>query len=52
MPRFNSDTAEEWTIFVDLVQMSLAGQNVTTGVSVYKCMKKVLKDDTEAEATP
>ena len=49
IPRFDSGTPEEWIIFVDLVQKSLVGQNVTTGPPMYKCMERVLKGDTKAE---
>ena len=35
IPRFNPGTPEEWIIFVDLVQNSLVGQNVTTGSPMY-----------------
>ena len=34
IPRFDSGAPEEWIIFVDLVQKSLVGQNVTTGPSI------------------
>ena len=34
---------------MDLVQKSLVGQNVTTGLPMYECMEKVLKDDAKAE---
>ena len=46
---FDSGTPEEWIIFVDLVQKSLVGQNVTTGPPMYKCMEMVLKGDAKAE---
>ena len=49
IPRFDSDTPEEWIIFVDLVQKSLVGQNIITGPPMYKCMERVLKGDTKAE---
>ena len=49
IPWFDSGTPEEWIIFVDLVQKSLIGQNVTTGPPMYKCMERVLKGDTKAE---
>ena len=42
IPRFNSGTPNEWIIFVDLLQKSLVGQNVTTGSPMYKCMERVL----------
>ena len=48
-PRFDSGTPEEWIIFMDLVQKSLVGQNVTTGPPLYKCMERVLKGDAKAE---
>ena len=51
IPRFDSGTPEEWIIFVDLVQKSLVGQNVTTGPPMYKHMDRVLKGDTKAEFT-
>ena len=34
--RFNSGAPEEWIIFMDLVQMVLGGQNVTTGSPMYQ----------------
>ena len=49
IPRFDSGTPEEWIIFVDLVQKSLKGQNVSTGPPMYKCMERVLKGDAKAE---
>ena len=49
IPRFDSGTPEEWIIFVDLVQKSLVGQNVTTGPPIYDCMERVLKGDAKAE---
>ena len=49
IPRFDSGTPGEWIIFVDLVQKSLIGQNVTTGPPMYDCMERVLKDDAKAE---
>ena len=49
IPRFDSGTPEEWIIFVDLVQNSLVGQNVTTGLLMYKCMERMLKGDAKAE---
>ena len=49
IPRFDSDTPEQWIIFVDLVHKALVGQNVTTGSSMYKCMERVLKGDAKAE---
>ena len=36
--RLDSGTPEEWIIFVDLVQKSLVGQNVTTGPPMYECI--------------
>ena len=47
--RFDAYTPEEWIIFVDLVQKSLVGQNVTIGPTIYECMESVLKGDTKAE---
>ena len=47
IPRFDSDTPKEWIIFVDLVQKSLIGQNVTTDAPMYKFMERVLKGDTK-----
>ena len=47
--RFDSGTPEEWIIFVDLVQMSVEGQNVTTGLPMYKCIERVLKGDAKSE---
>ena len=49
--RFNDGVAEECIIFVDLVQMALAGQNVTTGPPMYKFMERVLKGNAKAEFT-
>ena len=49
IPRFDSGTPEEWIIFVDLVQKSLVGQNVTTGPPMYECMERVLKGDNKAK---
>ena len=49
IPRFDSGTPEEWIIFVDLVQKSLVGHNITTGPPMYECMERVLKGDTKAE---
>ena len=48
IPRFDSGTPGEWIIFVELVQKSLVGQNVTTGPPMYKCMERVLKGDAKA----
>ena len=48
IPRFDSGTPEEWIIFVDLIQKSLVGQNVTTGPPMYECMERVLKGDDKA----
>ena len=47
--RFDSGIPEEWIIFMDLVQKSLVGQNVTTGPPMYKCMERLLKGDAKAE---
>ena len=49
--RFDSGTSEEWIIFVDLVQKSHVGQNITTGPPMYKCIERVLKGDTKAKFT-
>ena len=49
IPRFDSGTLEEWIIFVDVVQKSLVGQNVTTGSPMYKCMEWVLKGEAKAK---
>ena len=49
IPRFDSGTPEEWIIFVDLVNKSLVGQNITTGPPMYKCMERMLKGDAKAE---
>ena len=49
IPRFDSGTPEQWIIFVDLVQKSLVGQNVTTGPPMYDYMERVLKGDAKAE---
>ena len=48
-PKFDSGTPEEWIAFLDLVQKSLVGQNITTGPSIYKCIENVLKGDAKAE---
>ena len=45
----DSGTPEEWITFVDLVQKSLVGQNVTTGPPIYECMERVPKGDAKAE---
>ena len=47
--RFGSGMPEECIIFMDLVQKSLVGQNVTTGPPMYKCMERLLTGDTKAE---
>ena len=47
--RFDSGTPEECIIFVNLVQKSLVGQNVTTGPPICKCMERALKGDAKAE---
>ena len=47
--RFDSGTPEEWIIFMDLVQKSLVGQNVTTVSNMYQCMERVLKGVTKAK---
>ena len=44
---FDSSTPEKLIIFVDLVQKSFIGQNATTGPSMYKCIKRALKNDTK-----
>ena len=49
IPRFDSGTPEEWIMFLDIVQKSLLGQNITTGQPMYECMERVLKDDARAE---
>ena len=49
IPRFDSGTHEELIIFVDLVQISLVGQYVTTSLPMYKCMERELKGDAKAE---
>ena len=36
IPIFGSGTPEEWIIFMDFVQKSLVGQNITTGPPMYK----------------
>ena len=46
--RFDSGIPEEWIIFVDLVGKSLVGVNITTGLSMYKCMVRVVKGDAKA----
>ena len=51
IPRLNSGTPEEWIIFVELVQMALVGQNVTTSSPMYKHMERVLKCDAKAKFT-
>ena len=42
---------EECIIFVDLVQKALAGQNITTGRRMYKCMTRLVNDDAKVEFT-
>ena len=49
--RFDSGTPEEWIFIIDLVQKVLVGQNITTGLPMYKCMEKVLKGDFKGEFT-
>ena len=49
IPSFDSGTPELLIIFMDLVQKSLVGQNVTTGPPMYECMDRVLKGDTKAD---
>ena len=44
IPRFDSGI-----IFVDLVQKSIVGQNITIGPPMYKCMERVLKGDVKTE---
>ena len=51
IPRFDFDTPEEWIIFVDLAQKILVAQNITSGLPIYGCMKRVLKGDAKAEFT-
>ena len=34
--RFVSGTPEEWISFMDVIQKSLVGQNITTGSPMYK----------------
>ena len=36
---------------MDLVQKALVGQNVTIDPPMYKCMERVLKNDTKAKFT-
>ena len=38
-----------WITFVDEVQKSLVGQNVTTGPSIYKYVERVPKGDAKVE---
>ena len=47
--RFGSGTPEEWIIFMELVQKSPVGQNVTKGLPMYECMERVLVGDIKAE---
>ena len=49
IPRFDSDTPEEWIIFADLVQKRLVGQNITTDPPMYAYMERVLEGDAKAE---
>ena len=51
IPRFDSNSPEEWIIFVDLVHKAVVGQNITTGPPMYECMERVLKGDLKAEFT-
>ena len=48
--RFDSGTPEEWIIFVDSIQKSLVGQNVTSGPTMYECMERELKVDAIQQA--
>ena len=48
-PRFDSGNPGEWTIFVNLVQNRLVGQDVTTGPPICKYIERVLKGDVKAE---
>ena len=49
IPRLDSGTPEEWILFVNLVQKSFVGQNMTAGSPIYKCMERMLKGDVKAE---
>ena len=49
IPSFDTDTSEEWIIFVDLVQMSLVGQTINTGPPMFEYMERVLKGDAKAK---
>ena len=49
IPRFDSGTPEDCIIFVNLIQKSLVGQNITTCPPMYKCMERVLEVDAKAE---
>ena len=49
IPRFDSGTPEEWIIFMDLVQKSLVGWNVTTGSPINERTERVLKGDSKDE---
>ena len=40
---------EEWIFFMDLVQKSLVGQNITTDPFIYEFMERVLTGDSKAE---
>ena len=48
IPRFGSSTPEEWIIFMNKVQKSLVGQNVTIGPPMYECMERVLIGEAKA----
>ena len=49
IPRFESDTPEEWIIVVHPVQKALVGWDITTGPPKYKYMEQVLKSNTKVE---
>ena len=49
IPSFDFDTPEEQITFVDLVQSSHVGQNVTTGPPMNKHIERVLNSDVKVE---
>ena len=51
IPRFDYGRPEEWIIIVDLVEKALVGQNITTGLPMYKCKERILKGDSKAKST-
>ena len=44
---FDFSTPKGWVTFIDLVLKALEGKNATIEAHIYKCMERILKDDTE-----